>query len=223
MTIEAASETLREAVLDELAWDTSMDEAQVDVSVDQGVVTLVGTVGSYAEKLAVQRAAWAVEGVHDLTNDIDVKPSAESHPDDARLTELCQQVLSWDALVPEQSIELSVTDGWIFLSGGVAVASQRQEAERAVSHLQGVRGVTNRIEVTGPEMTPDEVRQAIAEALQRRASHRADHIDVIVDGRTVTLRGSTQTHLEKRAILGAVSHAPGIEVVSDELRVDPGS
>jgi osmotically-inducible protein OsmY len=72
-------------------------------------------------------------------------------------------------------------------------------------------------------MTPNDVRQAITEALQRRASHRADHIDVIVDGRTVTLRGTTQTHLEKTAILGAVSHAPGIETVSDELQVDPGS
>lgn len=223
MTIEAGDQMLRDAVLGELAWDTSIDESQVDVSVNQGVVTLVGTVGSYAEKLAVQRAAWAVEGVHNLANDVDVKPAAEIRPDDARLIELCRQVLSWDALVPEQGIELSVTDGWIVLSGEVAVVSQRQEAERAVSHLQGVRGLTNRIDVTGPEKTPNEVRQAITEALQRRASHRANHIDVIVDGGTVTLRGTTQSHLEKTAILGAVGHAPGIEVVTDELRIDPGS
>ncbi|MCP4962878.1 MAG: BON domain-containing protein [Actinomycetia bacterium] len=223
MTIERDDDALRDTVLAELAWDSNIDESQVDVGVDGGVVTLVGTAYSYAEKLAVQQAALAVEGVHDLVNDIDVKPRAETRPSDARLTELAEQALSWDALVPDQDLEVLVTDGSVVLSGEVGVASQRQEAERAVAHLEGVRGVTNRITVAEPDMTPDEVRQAITEALHRRASHRADHIDVVVDGRTVTLRGTTQTRLEKVAILGAVTHAPGIEVVCDELRIDPNT
>ncbi len=192
--------------------DTSIEESQVDVSADGGHITLVGTVGSYAEKLAVQRAAWAVDGVHNLIDEIDVRPPAEAHPNDADLAEIGRHVLRWDALVPDQDIELSVLDGWIVLSGQVTVTSQRAEAERAVSHLEGVRGVTNRIEVVGPETTPDEVRRVVAEALQRRAAHRADHIDVIVDGRTVTLRGTTQPRLEKTATM--VSHSQQLPVSS---------
>ncbi len=221
MTIERDDEALGAAVLDELAWNANIDESQLDVGVKGGVVTLVGTVGSYALKLAAQQAAGAVDGVHDLVNNIDVKPVADTRPGDARLTELAEQVLSWDALVPEQDLQASVSDGWIILSGEVSVAAQRQEAERAVSHLEGVRGVTNQVTVAKLDIGPDDVRRAITAALHRRASHRANHIDVIVDGHSVTLRGTTQTRLEKTAILGAVGHAPGIEVVCDELRIDP--
>jgi osmotically-inducible protein OsmY len=71
---------LRDLVVDELAWDALIDDSQIDVQVVGGIVTLVGTVPSYAEKLAAQDAARAVDGVHDLVNEIDVKRSAGAHP-----------------------------------------------------------------------------------------------------------------------------------------------
>lgn len=57
---------LRDLVVDELAWDALIDDSQIDVQVVGGIVTLVGTVPSDAEKLAAQDAARAVAGVHDL-------------------------------------------------------------------------------------------------------------------------------------------------------------
>jgi osmotically-inducible protein OsmY len=223
MAINSDDDALLAAVLAELAWDTRVDQSLIDIGVARGVVTLVGTVGSYAEKLAVQHAASTIEGVHDLINDIDVKPTNRAHPSDACLTEMAEQVLAWDAVIPEQHLTAAVTDGWIMLTGHVDVAAQRHEAELVLSRLAGVRGVTNQITVADPEIGPDEVRRAINQALQRRAAHRANHIDVTIDNRIVTLRGPTQTHLEKAAILGAVSHAPGIERICDELHVDPNT
>lgn len=214
---------LRSLVLDELAWDALVDATQVDASVDRGVVTLVGTVPSYAAKLAAQHAAEAVTGVHDLVNEIDVVPHEPRRPSDEELGQMVGQVLEWDALVPEGDLSARVTDGWVMLSGTVTTASQRREAERVVSHLLGVRGVDNRIAVTAPALAPDDVRGAIADALRRRATHRVGHIDVVVDGSQVTLRGEVQTEGEKTAVLGAVSHAPGVAGVCDELRVYPGS
>lgn len=223
MTNSRDDKELRRAVLDELHWDAHVDESKVDVGVEVGAVTLVGTVGSYSEKLAAQDAAAAVEGVHDLVNDIDVKSTAQTGPSDSALTVIVEQVLTWDALVPEQQLTASVVDGWITLKGHVGVDAQRREAELLVARLGGVRGITNEIEVAKPEVGPDDVRRAITDALRRRASHRADHIDVLVNDRAVTLRGTTQSALEKTAILGAVSHAPGIELVCDELDVDTDS
>jgi osmotically-inducible protein OsmY len=123
--------------------------------------------------------------------------------------------------VPDQDIAVSAADGWVTLTGTVAVDAQRIEAQRAISHLAGVRGISNGIEVHDPDLTPDDVRAAIGDALLRRASHRARHVDITVEGSTVTLEGKVQSRLEKVAILGAVTHAPGIDRVCDNLQIDP--
>ena len=212
-------ERTRRRVADELAWDFLIDESQIDVEVTDGIVTLIGTVGSYAEKVVAEHAAQAVEGVHDLVNSIDVKPPVDLHPTDEELTAIVEQVLAWDALVPEQNLTVSVADGLVALTGTCATRAQVQEAERAVTHLSGVRGVLNRINVTPPSPSPEDVRSAIEEALRRRAAHQAAQLDVVVNGSRVTLRGTVSSALERRAVIGAVGHAPGIEEVCDELEL----
>ena len=221
-----SDEALLEAIRDELSSDARIDQSQIDVGVGvgvgvaDGVVTLVGTVGSYAEKLVVEETASTVAGVHDLVNDLEVKHPVAAHPNDGTLHQLAQQLLIWDAIVPAADLTVKVEDGWIELSGQVDLASQANEAERLLARLTGVRGITSRITVAEPDLTPDQVRHAMNQALQRRAAHRANHIDVIIDGRSVTLRGPTQSQQEKTAILGAVGHAPGVDEVHDELRTD---
>lgn len=54
---------LRRDVLDELDFDPSLDAAEIGVAVSEGVVTLTGHVGSDAEQVAAERAAWSVPGV----------------------------------------------------------------------------------------------------------------------------------------------------------------
>lgn len=212
---------LRKRVQDELAWQALIDESQVDVDVADGVVTLVGTVGSYAEKVIAEHAAHEVSGVHSIQNEIGVKPSNQMHPTDEELRVIVEQVLAWDALVPEQDLLVSVVDGLVALTGSCAARAQADEAERAISHLSGVRDVLNRIEVTHPSPSPDEVRAVIADALNRRAVHGVSRLDVVIDAGTVTLSGNVQSPMERRAIIGAVSHAPGIAEVHDQLTVAP--
>jgi osmotically-inducible protein OsmY len=96
-----------------------------------------------------------------------------------------------------------------------------EEAERAVRYLAGVRGVSNLISVTPQPITPYEVRRTLQAALERRAMREAAHIQVAVTGGTVTLSGRVQSWFEKRAILGAIRHVPGVEAVDDHLCIDP--
>ena len=213
-------EILRTRVLDELDWDAMVDAAQIDAAAQRGVVTLVGTVASYGEKLAAEAAAQAVHGVHDLINDIDVRPGGDLYPSDEELEEMATSVLKWDALVPDASVEALVSSGWITLRGEVTLPAQRDRAEQVVGHLAGVSGVTNQITIETPDLLPAYVRASIENALTRRAIHQAAHIDIVVDGPTVTLAGTVQSPLEKRAILGAVRHAPGINLVCDELHIE---
>lgn len=210
---------IRDDVLEELRWDALVDDTQIEIEVDDGVVTLAGTVDSYARKLAAQEAVHAVAGVRDVVNVIDVRPLAETRPTDRELEATARQMLVWDALVPDRDIDVHVSDGWVTLSGVASVVAQRGEAERAIRHLSGVRGVSNQIAVHPPSLTPDDVRGSIETALRRRATHGAAHVEITVDDGAVTLSGSVQSLEEKRAILGAVGHAPGIRSVCDDLRI----
>lgn len=211
---------LEQSVRDELAWHFLIDESQIDVEVDGRVVTLLGTVESYAERMVALAAAQGVAGVHDIHNAIDVKPPNHARRSDSELAAIIEQVLAWDALVPEQHLKVSVVDGLVALTGHCPTKAQALEAERAVGHLLGVREVLNRIEISPPSPSTGDVRVAIADALGRRARRQAAHIDVVVSGATVTLTGSIQSPLERRAIIGAVTHAPGIAEVRDELTMD---
>lgn len=217
---DAETERLRHRVGAALSDDELIDESQIDVEVANGVVTLVGTVGSYAEKLIAQHVSQRVDGVHDLANAIEVKPASDMRPSDDELLAILEQVLAWDALVPEQHIEVSVADGLVALTGRCPTRAQALEAERAVSHLCGVRAVLNRIEVATTPPTPNDVRTAIVQALGRRAAHSASRIDVVVDGSTVTLRGAVQSPAERTAVVGAAGHAPGISQLRDELSIE---
>ncbi|MFP3881748.1 MAG: BON domain-containing protein [Actinomycetota bacterium] len=219
-----SDDQLRSLVLDELAWDAFVDETQIDAAVNSGVVTLVGTVPAYAMKLAAQTAVGSVEGVHDVIDEIDVRLREGLSITDEELERMVTQVLRWDALVPDEELSVSVRDGRVTLTGQVATASQRTEAERMIAHLDGIRGVNNAITITSSDLRPEDVRAAIGDALARRAQHGLNRVDVTIDGAHVTLRGDVQSEAERTAILGAVAHAPGVAgVVCDELRISPDS
>ncbi len=68
---------LRRAVLDELDFDPSLDAGDIGVAVSNGVVTLTGHVGSYAEKVEAERAVRRVRGVRAIAEEIAVRYADE--------------------------------------------------------------------------------------------------------------------------------------------------
>ena len=213
---------LAKAVQAELDWHALIDASQLAVGAEGNVVTVAGTVPSMAEKLVVLDTIDAVDGVHGVISRVDVKPRSGNvgrGNSDAELNDIIEQSLRWNALVPEDDVQHAVADGWVTLTGTVPTSRQRAEAERVIAHVLGVRGVTNEIGLSAPTLAPEAIRDAIVEALQRHAAHQARDITVVVDGNRVTLSGSVESSLEKRAVLGAVSHAPGVEAVCEELLV----
>jgi osmotically-inducible protein OsmY len=136
---------------------------------------------------------------------------------------MARHVLEWDVLVPDEGITLTVDNGWITLDGTVNMWAQRDEAERAIQHLAGVQGMTNLITVAAPDLKSQDIRLAIQEALWRRATREANHIEVAVENGQVTLSGRVQSNEEKRAILGTIRHAPGVRAIHDQLRISPSA
>lgn len=212
---------IQQDVQRELRWDTRFENAQVGVAVKNAVVALTGTVESYGKKWAASDAAHRVTGVLDVANDIQVKLPGDAQKTDLEVAKAVRHSLEWDVFVPDQKIRSTVTNGWVTLEGDVEYLRQREDAGVAVRNLAGVKGVTNSILVREKKIQPMEVRKKIEEALERRADREAEQISIdIAEGR-VTLSGRVHSWLEKQAVLGTVSHAPGVTHVNDKLRVDP--
>ncbi|MFN0246965.1 MAG: BON domain-containing protein [Kofleriaceae bacterium] len=140
---------------------------------------------------------------------------------DHDLAALVREGLAREESIPAELIQSSVHGGIVTLEGAVPYTSQRLGAARVAQHITGVRGVINQIVVIEPRVAPHAIRAAIVEALSRQAERetRALQID-IVDGR-VTLTGDVHSAAERRAIVGAVMGADGVEQVVSNLHVVP--
>ena len=133
---------LRQYVIDELDFDPSFDSANVGVAVENGVVTLTGHVGSYAEKIAAEKAAQRVKGVHAVAQEIEVRYPEQKKTADDQIAERAVAIIGWDAMVPVDAVMVKVQKGWVTLTGNVEWQYQRTAAESAIRRLSGVIGVT---------------------------------------------------------------------------------
>jgi osmotically-inducible protein OsmY len=212
---------IKKDVQRELAWDTRVDETDIGVQVRDGIVTLTGTVPSWAKRMAALQAAQRVAGVLDIANDVLVKVPGTGQPNDAEIASAVRHALEWDVLVPDQRIRSTVSNGWVTLDGDVDYWSEREDAERAVRNLAGVRGIANRLEIAPAKLAVGDVRQAIEEALERHAEREAKRIQLDVLDGSVVLSGVVESYGEREAIVGAAKGTRGVRRVDDRLRVAP--
>ena len=207
-------------VIEELKWDPRVDETEVGLRVVGGVVTLTGTVTSWAKRMAAQEAAHRVAGVLDVANDIQVRiPGALAHTD-TDIAQAVRRTLQWDVFVPDQTITSTVSDGQVILEGSVQTTSQRDDAERALRNLAGVKLVINKIAVTPEFPRTGDVRGAIEDALERRAEREARRIRVDVKDGTAVLTGKVHSWAERKSVVAAARFTRGVRAVEDHLQID---
>lgn len=221
MLQKLSDKELAQKVVGELRWDSRLACTDINVDVNEAVATLTGVVTSYAKKIAAQEAAHRVPGVLDVANDVEVKPLDRLARTDTQIAGAVRSALEWDALVPNESIQSTVSEGWVTLEGDVDYWREREDAERAIMRLSGVVGVTNNITIHRRPLDPNELREEIEAALERRADREAERLRVDIHDGAVDLWGRVHSWQEKRAVLGSISHAPGVSRVVDHLRIDP--
>lgn len=214
---------IQKSVQDELKWDTRVDETHIRTAVEHGVVTLCGTVGSYAEKLAAEEATQCVSGVREVENLLEVKVPNSQFRIDFHIARAVEQALEWHALVPPKQIRASVAHGWVTLEGTVSHRHERRAAEEAVRNLRSVRGVVNRIRVRAPKAPLENMAQAVEQALGRLCECQDHRVQVEVRDGVVTLSGQVRSWSAKAAILAEIDRAPGIEEVEEHLQVVPAA
>jgi osmotically-inducible protein OsmY len=215
-------EAIRDDVIAELESDPEItDAARIGVSVHNGVVTLTGSVSSYPQRLAAEKAARRVDGVKAVANDIEVKLPTAGVRSDSDIAEAAVNALRWDVQVPDERIQVTVHEGWVTLEGDVDYWYQKQAAERDVRSLQGVKGVINNIRVMAPRISPAEVKSKIEQAFERSAELDARRINVeTYDGKLV-LTGKVRSLAEKEEAEAVAWSTRGVSEVENRIVVSP--
>jgi osmotically-inducible protein OsmY len=207
-------------VLNALKWEPSIDESQIGLTVKDGIVTLTGYVPHFPQKFAAEQAAKRVYGVKAVANDIEVRVVGAGQRTDTDIAAAAVNALKWDAMVPDERIKVTVTNGWVKLEGDVEWDYQRRAAEANVRRLIGVKGVSNLLTIR-PRVRPTEVKTKIEEAFLRSAELDVRRIRVETSDGKVILRGNVRSWVEREAAEQAALAAPGVSEVENHLTVVP--
>ena len=209
---------LKQAVLDELQWDPSVNAAHIGVTAKDGVIALMGHVENFSEKFAAEKAARRVKEVKAVAEEIEVRlPFSVKHGDE-EIASAAVNRLKWDSTVPSGAVKVKVENGWVTLTGGVDWYYQQEAAVNDVRGLWGVIGVSNEIIIKSKPNTKD-IKDNIMVALNRSWFDPAT-INVTAQGGKVKLTGKVRSWYERDEAGSTAWAAPGTTSVENDISVN---
>jgi osmotically-inducible protein OsmY len=117
----------------------------IEISVEDGVVTLDGDVPSLSHKRLAGVLAWWAPGSRDVVNGLGVEP--DDQDTDEEILDALRIVLDKDPVVDATQISATCRDGVVTLEGLVENEAHRDLVEFDAWALFGVERVVNRIQV----------------------------------------------------------------------------
>ena len=229
MTAMAATgrydQQIQQAVSHKLQYGKKLQS--VNASVEDGIVTLTGTVNLYQDKLDAGKKVKKVANVTGVRNDVAV--AGETVPD-GQLQQKLAKKLAYDRVGYSDNtfnyLALSVKDGVVTLSGDTVWDVPKDSALAIVASTPGVKDVVNDVTVLPVSIFDDSIRLRTARAiyrdsvLGRYASDPAHPIRIVVDHGHVTLYGTVESTMDKNIAGIRASSVPGAFSVNNKLVVD---
>lgn len=208
---------LQRAVTEELTWEPSVKAAHIGVTAKSGVVTLSGHVDTYLEKSVAEKAARRVKGVKGVAEEIEVKLAFDSKRTDDEIAAAALNRLDWDVEVPDDTVRVTVEDGWITLTGEVEWHFQQVAAKRDVRGLLGVVGVSDQTTIK-PRVNEGDISEHIRKALHRSwFDQNTIHVSAV--GGEIHLTGTTNTWYDRQLAGSTAWAAPGATGVLNDITI----
>lgn len=210
---------LKTDVQNAIRWVPLLNDAEISVSVRDGVVYLTGCVDCYIKKLNAEHAAKKVIGVTDLVENIEVKIPRSWVKTDLEIKHEVQNALKFNWIIPHDKLSIYVEDGWLTLTGVLTWNFQRETTLQAASYIMGVRGITNDITIKA-EMEMIIEQKDVEKALALSWTFDDHDINVKVSGTIVTLTGTVNSWQQKEEAGRIVWNTPGISQLNNDLEID---
>jgi hyperosmotically inducible periplasmic protein len=125
-----------------------------------------------------------------------------------------------------KDVKVTVDNGVATLTGSVAMYQDKADAENRVMHAKGVTAVRNEVQVTGTNVSDQDLQKKLSAELtyDPDAYGRVfDAITIRVADGVVTLGGHTHDYVDRNSAVAIVSTTPGVKDVQDNIEVDPVS
>ena len=218
-------------VMKALGRDPATEAYEVSATVDDGVVTLDGRVGSRAERRLASQVAKGVRGVTGVVNHVNVERYAR-RPDGEIAAEI-EARLTNDVRVDDEEVRVRVADGVAHLEGTVGSLAEKRLAKQA-AWVDGVKDIRAgglavepwardrlRTKAVREPRTDAEIRRAVIAALRHDPRVEEGRLDITVRGATVTLQGIVDNARAKRVAGEDVANVTGVFAVRNHIKVRP--
>ena len=213
-------ESLYKDITQKLNFTPILNAKNIIIGVKDGIVTLTGTVDNFFDKWSAIHAVKTVNGVVAVVDELQVKLLDACKRTDTEIAQAAVQALKWNMLIPHEDIKVEVKDGYVTLTGEVRWNFQKDEVEKIIRRLTGVKGISNLITLK-KAVFPADVKKQIESEFERNAQIDAKNIDVEVRGSEVILTGKVHSWAEIKQATRAAWSVPGVTSVVNNLTVIP--
>ena len=198
--------------------------SRLTVEVQDGVVSLSGTVASLWLKEEAVRRTLKVSGVRSAAADVMI---AKAENDQALMREVGDAIRHYDRYSVYDNLEGRVRNGAVLLEGAVTEPKKAADIVERVSKVRGVQALENRIEALPASQSDDRLRVAIATAIYRDAAFENysmvdPPVHVIVNNGHVTLVGFVRSQIERIKAESIARSAYGVLAVDDKVQLIGG-
>lgn len=194
--------------------DHRVPENFITVTIDQGIVTLSGTLDNLLAKDRAVQDVKTVKGVRGIINQIEVEPS--HRVSDSELRQDVLAALLKDPATDSYELAIKVKNAIVTLSGTVDSWQEKQLSEQVAKGVKGIIKVENEILVVPEKTRPDqEIKPDITRRLEADPWVAEESITVKVDNGKVTLSGQVGT-LDEKLRVYSDSWVAGVNDVDDE-------
>lgn len=140
---ERTDADIAQSVLSGLRFNVAVPSNCVQVTVENGWVTLEGQVEWQYEKAAAESAIKFLMGVKGVTNNIEIRPKVSSADVKAKIEAAFERLARVDA----SEISIEAKEGKVILRGTVRSWDEKDQAEQAAWAAPGVTSVENHVTV----------------------------------------------------------------------------
>ncbi len=217
---------------------------EIDVTVDDGVVTLTGTVEDRIEKELAEEIARGVEGVRRVENKISVEPESESRTkdpgffravEDASTTARVKYNLVWNRNTSGLDIKVKTSDGTVTLTGSIGSKIEKDLAVQIAKNTKGVIDVMDRLEVSEKEVDKEEksvlektgqfmgdawITSKVKTVFLFNKNMEGSQITVTTQKGVVALEGSVKSEKQKQQAIQLANEVVNVKSVQSNLTIE---